>query len=223
MHQRGAFAERQRHVLQRNDGFCHGKSALYWREGLRVVSHIWVGVDGFQTRSARFSGGWFRCFFPAVAAIAEPYRIVGFGDSLMAGFGLNPGEGFTEKLQAALKAKGTTSRSINAGVSGDTTSGGLSRLDWSVPDGTQLVILELGANDMLRGITPDISREEPRRDAGQAEAAQNPRAARRHARRAQSRRRLPGGVRRDLPAPCRKIRRCRSTRSSWTASLPTRS
>ena len=90
-------------------------------------------------------------------AAGEPYRIVGFGDSLMAGFGLNPGEGFTEKLQAALKAKGHDVEVINAGVSGDTTSGGLSRLDWSVPDGTKLVILELGANDMLRAVTPDIT------------------------------------------------------------------
>ena len=91
------------------------------------------------------------------AAIAEPYRIVGFGDSLMAGYGLNPGEAFPEKLQAALKARGHDVEVVNAGVSGDTSSGGLSRLDWSVPDGTGLVILELGANDMLRGITPDIT------------------------------------------------------------------
>jgi acyl-CoA thioesterase-1 len=91
------------------------------------------------------------------AAIAEPYRIVGLGDSLMAGYGLNPGEAFPEKLQAALKAEGHDVEVINAGVSGDTSSGGLSRLDWSVPDDAGLVILELGANDMLRGITPDIT------------------------------------------------------------------
>ena len=90
-------------------------------------------------------------------ALAEPLRIVGFGDSLMAGYRLGPGEGFTEKLQAALQARGHDVVIANAGVSGDTTSGGLSRLDWSVPDGTRLVILELGANDMLRGITPDIT------------------------------------------------------------------
>ena len=96
-------------------------------------------------------------FVSAAIASAEPYRIVGFGDSLMAGFGLNAGEGFTEKLQAVLKAEGRDVDVINAGVSGDTSSGGLSRLDWSVPDGTQLVILELGANDMLRAITPDIT------------------------------------------------------------------
>jgi len=81
----------------------------------------------------------------------------------MAGFGLNPGEGFTEKLQAALKANGGDVEVINAGVSGDTTSGGLSRLDWSVPDGTRLVILELGANDMLRGLDPAV----PRRAIGE--------------------------------------------------------
>lgn len=91
------------------------------------------------------------------SARAEPFKIVGFGDSLMAGFGLGPGEGFTDKLQAALRAKGHDVTVANAGVSGDTTSGGLARLDWSVPDGTQLVILELGANDMLRGVAPDIA------------------------------------------------------------------
>jgi acyl-CoA thioesterase I len=96
-------------------------------------------------------------FLSAVAATAQPYRIVGFGDSLMAGFGLKAGEGFTEKLQAALKARGQDVEVVNAGVSGDTTSGGLSRLDWSIPDGTRLVILELGANDMLRAVSPEIA------------------------------------------------------------------
>ncbi|WP_202361277.1 arylesterase [Mesorhizobium sp. 131-3-5] len=93
------------------------------------------------------------------SARAEPFKIVGFGDSLMAGYGLGPGEGFTDKLQAALRAKGRDVAVANAGVSGDTTSGGLARLDWSVPDGTQLVILELGANDMLRGVLPDIPKK----------------------------------------------------------------
>lgn len=92
----------------------------------------------------------------ALPAWAEPFRIVGFGDSLMAGYGLGPGEGFPEKLEAALRGRGHDVVITNAGVSGDTTSGGLSRLDWSIPDGTQLVILELGANDMLRGIDPAL-------------------------------------------------------------------
>ncbi|AZO65382.1 MULTISPECIES: arylesterase [unclassified Mesorhizobium] len=93
------------------------------------------------------------------SARAEPLEIVGFGDSLMAGFGLGPDEGFTQKLEATLRAKGHDVTIANAGVSGDTSSGGLSRLDWSVPDGTQLVILELGANDMLRGVSPDITQK----------------------------------------------------------------
>jgi acyl-CoA thioesterase-1 len=97
-------------------------------------------------------------FFAAIGtAGAEPYRIVGFGDSLMAGFGLGPGESFPEQLETRLKAAGHDVVIENAGVSGDTTTGGLARLDWSVPDGTQLVILELGANDMLRGVAPEIA------------------------------------------------------------------
>ncbi|MEP9374605.1 arylesterase [Mesorhizobium sp. KR1-2] len=92
-----------------------------------------------------------------VPANADPFRIVGFGDSLMAGFGLDAGQSFPEKLEAALRKDGHDVVISNAGVSGDTTSGGLSRLDWSVPDGTQLVILELGANDMLRGVSPEIA------------------------------------------------------------------
>jgi acyl-CoA thioesterase-1 len=96
---------------------------------------------------------------PMAAARAEPLQIVGFGDSLMAGYGLQPGESFPEKLAVALRARGHDVVIANAGVSGDTTSGGLSRLDWSVPDGTRLVILELGANDMLRGVAPEIARQ----------------------------------------------------------------
>ena len=93
----------------------------------------------------------------SIAAAGEPYRIVGFGDSLMAGYGLEPGQGFTEKLEKALRANGHDVVIANAGVSGDTSSGGLSRLDWSVAEGTRMVILELGANDMLRGIEPEIT------------------------------------------------------------------
>lgn len=84
-------------------------------------------------------------------------QIVGFGDSLMAGYQLAQQDGFTAQLQTALNAAGYKATVANAGVSGDTTSGGLARLDWSVPDETQLVILELGANDALRGIAPELS------------------------------------------------------------------
>jgi acyl-CoA thioesterase-1 len=95
-------------------------------------------------------------FAPTPSAMAEPLRIVGFGDSLMAGFGLGLGESFTERLQEALRQRGHDVVVANAGVSGDTSSGGLARLDWSVPDGTGLVILEFGGNDMLRGIDPAL-------------------------------------------------------------------
>ncbi|MBX4890524.1 arylesterase [Rhizobium bangladeshense] len=93
----------------------------------------------------------------AASANARTINLVGFGDSLMAGYQLPPGDGFPEKLQAALKGKGFDVAIANAGVSGDTTTGGLARIDWSVPDGTDGVILELGANDALRGIPPEES------------------------------------------------------------------
>ena len=90
---------------------------------------------------------------------AVPIQIVALGDSLTAGYGLPDKDGFVPRLQAALAAKGVNANVANAGVSGDTASDGLARLDWSVPEGTQAVILELGANDMLRGIKPEVTRE----------------------------------------------------------------
>jgi acyl-CoA thioesterase-1 len=86
----------------------------------------------------------------AVKATERPVNIVVLGDSLSAGFGLTVEDAFPAKLAAALKAKGATVKITNAGVSGDTASGGLGRLDWSVPDATDAVIVELGANDALR-------------------------------------------------------------------------
>ncbi len=88
----------------------------------------------------------------------ESQRIVALGDSLTAGYGLASGDGFTDRLQERLRADGLDVEVINAGVSGDTSKGGLARLDWSVPDGTTLVILELGANDALRGVAPEQTR-----------------------------------------------------------------
>lgn len=90
--------------------------------------------------------------------IAKPIKLVVLGDSLSAGFGLPAQAAFPTRLQQALKDKGIAADIINAGVSGDTTSGGLGRLDWSIPDGTQGVILELGANDALRGTDPKVPR-----------------------------------------------------------------
>ncbi|HEV7307359.1 MAG TPA: arylesterase [Ensifer sp.] len=93
------------------------------------------------------------------AARAETISLVGFGDSLMAGYQLPPEDAFPARLEKALKDKGIDVTIANAGVSGDTSSGGLSRIDWSVPDGTKGVILELGANDALRGIAPEATRK----------------------------------------------------------------
>jgi acyl-CoA thioesterase-1 len=95
---------------------------------------------------------------PAWAEATKPVKLVVLGDSLSAGLGLPAQEAFPQKLQKALQAKGIAVDMTNAGVSGDTTSGGRDRLDWSVPDGTDGVIVELGANDALRGIDPDLAR-----------------------------------------------------------------
>ncbi|MCM2440275.1 arylesterase [Agrobacterium vitis] len=84
-------------------------------------------------------------------------QLIGLGDSLMAGYQLQGDEALTSQLEKALHDKGMNVSIGNAGVSGDTTEGGLARVDWSVPDGTQGVILELGANDALRGIAPEES------------------------------------------------------------------
>ena len=81
-------------------------------------------------------------------------KLVAFGDSLSAGYGLPASAAFPTVLEQALRQKGLQVEVANAGVSGDTTQGGLERLDWSVPDGTDGVVLELGANDALRGIDP---------------------------------------------------------------------
>ncbi len=92
------------------------------------------------------------------AAPTRPIKMVAFGDSLTAGLGLPANRSFPIQLQKALESKGIKVDMINAGVSGDTTSGGRERLDWSIPEGTEAVILELGANDAMRGTDPDVTR-----------------------------------------------------------------
>lgn len=88
----------------------------------------------------------------------KPIKIVAFGDSLTAGYMLAPKDAFPAQLEAALRARGHAVEVVNAGVSGDTTAGGLERFDWAVPEGTEAVILELGANDALRGLDPARAR-----------------------------------------------------------------
>jgi len=88
----------------------------------------------------------------------RPLRIVAFGDSLTAGYGLPDGDSFPSQLQRALKARGHDVEIVNAGVSGDTTGMGLERFDWAIPEGAGAVIVELGANDALRGLPPEAAR-----------------------------------------------------------------
>ena len=94
----------------------------------------------------------------SVKSPAKQLKMVVLGDSLSAGLGLSASAAFPVRLQKALEAKGIKADMINAGVSGDTSSGGRDRLDWSIPEGTDAVVLELGANDALRGTDPAITR-----------------------------------------------------------------
>ncbi|WP_237718289.1 arylesterase [Rhodovulum sp. PH10] len=94
----------------------------------------------------------------------RPLKVVLLGDSLTAGYGLPPGDGFAAQLRKALAEGGHPENAppveiVDAGVSGDTTTDGLARLDWAVPSGTDAVVVELGANDALRGIDPAVTRK----------------------------------------------------------------
>ena len=102
--------------------------------------------------------------FAAVLAAASPaaakaIRLVVLGDSLTAGLGLPPGKAFPDRLQAALRARGWDVDVLNAGVSGDTAADGLQRYDWAVPADADALIVELGANDMLRGLKPEATKK----------------------------------------------------------------
>ena len=109
---------------------------------------FWLGVVG--------------CLLLPVTVVAAEHsaeaRIVVLGDSLSAGYGLPAAEAFPAQLEQALRQSGQAVRVINAGVSGDTTAGGLARLDWALAERPQLVIVQLGANDALRGLDPEQAR-----------------------------------------------------------------
>jgi acyl-CoA thioesterase-1 len=94
----------------------------------------------------------------ASGAAAEPVTVAALGDSLTQGYGLPPGDGLVPQLQAWLTARGADAVLVNAGVSGDTTAGGLARLDWTLTPEVDALIVNLGGNDMLRGIDPAVSR-----------------------------------------------------------------
>lgn len=118
-------------------------------------------------RRRRYVHALLACVIPAVFGLASlpsadaagALKLVAFGDSLSAGYLLPADAAFPVVLQKALRKDGFNVDVVNAGVSGDTASGGLARLDWSVAEGTDAVILELGANDMLRGIDPAVTRK----------------------------------------------------------------
>ena len=95
----------------------------------------------------------------ASPAAARTIRLVVLGDSLTAGLGLPPGKAFPDRLQAALRARGWDVDVLNAGVSGDTAADGLARYDWAVPANADALIVELGANDMLRGLEPEATKK----------------------------------------------------------------
>ena len=92
------------------------------------------------------------------AAAQTPLRLLMLGDSITAGYGLPPGQGLVPRLQAGLQAAGRNVRLLDAGVSGDTTAGGLARLDWSLAEDPQAAVVALGGNDGLRGLAPATSR-----------------------------------------------------------------
>ena len=102
---------------------------------------------------------------------AEPITIVALGDSLTAGYGLGVEQGLVPQLQAWLAAQGSDARVVNAGVSGDTSAGGLARLGWSLTPDVDALIVELGANDMLRGVDPAVTRANLDAILTQADAA----------------------------------------------------
>ncbi len=96
---------------------------------------------------------------PRPAQATQPLRIMALGDSLTAGYGLSAKDSFPAQLERALNQAGIAAKVLNAGVSGDTTAGGLARLDWALADNPQLVIVALGANDSLRAVAPKVTRE----------------------------------------------------------------
>ncbi|MBR0755143.1 arylesterase [Bradyrhizobium jicamae] len=129
----------------------YGTSAAAVEGRLLMFVHILVLLMGLMTAGQAVAQ-------TQVATMTKPIKMVVLGDSLSAGYGLPAAAAFPVRLQKALEAKGIKVDMVNAGVSGDTSSGGRERLDWSVPDGTDAVIVELGANDALRGTDPAVTK-----------------------------------------------------------------
>jgi acyl-CoA thioesterase-1 len=138
--------------------FMKPNASARLRSGLRSYGKLALKVQRLSVVFA-IAGLLFSGLVGDASAAERTIKVVALGDSLTAGFGLRGSAAFPVQLEQALKAKGLSVEVANAGVSGDTSTGGLARVDWSVPDGTDAVILELGANDMLRGVDPKVTRE----------------------------------------------------------------
>lgn len=121
------------------------------------------GVTGYERIAHGVAWGWLLCAVVGVADARDQPRtvqtIVAFGDSLTAGFGVSSEDAYPSKLERRLREEGYAYRVVNAGVSGETTAGGLRRVDWVLKSRPDLVILELGANDGLRGLSPEQTRD----------------------------------------------------------------
>ena len=157
------------------------------RRGLWLMSAAGIGTDARRPAQQADQAGRARRF---------PDRRLGL-----------PAGGISGAAAEGPEDKGIEVDIVNAGVSGDTTSGGRDRLDWSIPEGTEAVIVELGANDALRGIDPEVDARRAERHPQEAEGAQDRGDAVRHVRAAELRRRLCCEVQRDLSGSCESIRR----------------
>jgi acyl-CoA thioesterase-1 len=116
------------------------------------------GEYGLASRLRNLAALWITLAAAPGLAAAEPVTVAALGDSLTAGFGLAAPDGFVPRLQAWLDARGADATVINAGVSGDTTAGGLARVDWTLAPEVDAMIVALGGNDFLRGVDPAESR-----------------------------------------------------------------
>ncbi|MDR3469014.1 MAG: arylesterase [Xanthobacteraceae bacterium] len=129
-----------------------------FRHAVEGWAAVWRRVRPAALIVAVLGGALMAAASLAPAMAAGPLRVAMLGDSLTAGYGLPADAAFPVKLKKALEDKGIEIEAVNAGVSGDTASDGRDRLDWSIPEGTEAVIVELGANDALRGLDPAVTR-----------------------------------------------------------------
>ncbi len=144
-----------------HNGLASGRAAR--KDGRAAAPLRYVGWRSLVNAGLALAGLILCILGPAAsaaggAAAEATIRILALGDSLTAGYGLPAEDSFPAKLQAALRARGVPAEVINAGVSGDTTAGGRARLDWSLASKPRFAIVELGANDGLRGIAPEETR-----------------------------------------------------------------